>query len=80
MSASSRPFQATPRPVSAVWCRVPKKSTVSDSPSESENSPASVDGMFPPHMLFASMKVKHSVAMEPMAGPGNGTRSPRSPK
>jgi hypothetical protein len=58
---------------------VPKKSTVSERPSESENSPASVEGMFPPHMLFASMKVKHSVATEPIAGPGKGALSSRSP-
>ena len=57
---------------------VPRKSNASASPSENVNSPASVEGMLPPHIEFASMKMKHSEASAPSAGPGNGT--PRQPE
>src|SRR5690349_4165661 len=49
----------------------------SDTPSEKVNSPASVEGMLPPHIELASRKRKQSGASAPSAGPGNGTRARR---
>ena len=58
----------------------PKKSTASARPIEKANSPASVEGMLPPHMEFASMKRKQSGARAPSAGPGNGMPAQPQPE
>ena len=64
--------------MSTVRRSVPTKSTASAVPSEKANSPASVEGMLPPHIEFASMKMKGSVPSAASAGPGNGTAAKRS--
>jgi hypothetical protein len=77
MSATRTPLVTRPLPVLIVLRSAPTNRTASAKPMEKVNSPASVDGMLPPHIEFASMNRKQSVLSAPSAGPGNGTRSSR---
>src|SRR4029077_10113181 len=71
---------ARPRPCSTDQRSAPKKSTASASPIEKENSPASVEGMLPPHMEFASMKRQQSGVRARSAGRGKGMPASRNPR